>query len=180
MRKVFFFTAIFFSLTFIFCAQANKDINMNEVSELAKLSVDEILKNSPVETFAVEDYGRYVQGRNKPLVVFFYSNIDGPSQRLATLIRYIAPHYKNKMSFGRVKVVEKGKPEKIRTKMLASKYSLDDTPGILFYHKVGKVMVLEDEEYIDADFKEFRTPSMVLWKTYYKAVRKELDKLLAD
>jgi len=41
-------------------------------------------------------------------------------------------------------------------------------------------MVLEDEDYIDADFKEFRTPRMFLWKTYYNAVRKELDKLLAD
>ena len=28
--------------------------------------------------------------------------------------------------------------------------------------------------------KEFRRPSMLLWKVYYKAVRKELDKLLSD
>ena len=112
--------------------------------------------------------------------VFFYSNIDGPSQRLATLIRYIAPLYNNKLSFGRVKVVEEGKPEKIRAKQLASMCSLDHTPGILFYDNVGTEMVLEDEDYVDADFKEFRTPKMFLWKTYYKAVRKELDKLLAD
>jgi len=41
-------------------------------------------------------------------------------------------------------------------------------------------LVLEDEDYIDADFKEFRTPSMLLWSVYYSAVCKELDKLLAD
>jgi len=41
-------------------------------------------------------------------------------------------------------------------------------------------MILEDEDYVDADFKEFRTPKMFLWKTYYSAVRKELDQLLAD
>jgi hypothetical protein len=45
---------------------------------------------------------------------------------------------------------------------------------------VGTEMVLEDEVYIDPDFKEFRTPRMLLWKTYYTAIRKELDKLLAD
>ena len=167
-------------MTFVFGAQANDDINMNEVRKLAKLSVYEILMSSPIDTFSVEEYWKNVHGRDKPLVVFFYSNNHGPSQRLATLIRYIAPHYNNKLSFGRVKVVEKRKPEKNRAKQLAAMYSLDDTPGILFYDNVGKEMVLEDEDYIDADFKEFRSPRMLLWKTYYKAVRKELDKLLAD
>lgn len=180
MRKVFYCSAIIIFLVFCFRVQANEDINMNEVRELAKLSVDNILENSPVETFAIENYWRNIHGRNKPLVVFFYSNFDGPSQRLATLIRYIAPHYNNKLSFGRVKVVEKGKPDKMTAKELESTYSLDNTPGILFYDNVGTDMVLEDEDYIDADFKEFRTPKMLLWKTYYTAVRKELDKLLAD
>jgi len=41
-------------------------------------------------------------------------------------------------------------------------------------------MVLEKEGYINPDFKEFRTPLMLLWTTYYAAVRKELDRLLAD
>lgn len=180
MRKVFYCSAIIILLIFCFQVQANENINMNEVRELAKLSVDKILKNSPVDTFAMEDYWRNVHGRNKLLVVFFYSNFDGPSQRLATLIKYIAPHYHNKLSFGRVKVLEKGKPDKMTANRLASTYSLDNTPGILFYDNVGTDMVLEDEDYIDADFKEFRTPRMLLWKTYYTAVRKELDKLLAD
>ena len=53
-------------------------------------------------------------------------------------------------------------------------------PGILFYDNVGTKMVLEDEDYIDADFKEFRTHRMILWKKYYNAVRKELDKQLLE
>jgi len=180
MRKSFYFFAMIIFLVFCFRVQANEDINMNEVHELAKLSVDTILENSPVDTFAIEDYWKNVHGRNKPLVVFFYSNFDGPSQKLATLIRYIAPHYNTKLSFGRVKVLEKGNPDKVTADRLASMCSLDNTPGILFYDNVGTNMVLEDEDYIDADFKEFRTPKMLLWKTYYTAVRKELDKLLAD
>jgi len=40
--------------------------------------------------------------------------------------------------------------------------------------------VLEEEDYVDPDFKEFRTPQMFLWQTYYKAVRNALDALLAD
>lgn len=180
MRKVFFCTAIIIFFDLFFCAQANENINMKEVRELAKLPVEKILINSPVDTIDVKDYWSYVNSRHKPLVVFFYSNMDGQSQRLATLIKYVAPPYNNRMSFVRVKVVEEGKPEKNKAKRLASMYSLDDTPGILFYHIVGKKMVLDDEEYIDADFKEFRDPNMFLWKTYYKTVRKELNKLLAD
>jgi hypothetical protein len=180
MRKVFYCSAMIISLVFCFRVQADEGINMNEVRELAKLSVDTILENSPVDTFTMENYWKNVHGRNTPLVVFFYSNFDGPSQRLATLIRYIAPHYNTKLSFGRVKVLEKGKPNKVTSDRLASMYSLDKTPGILFYDNVGTDMVLEDEDYIDADFKEFRTPRMLLWKTYYTAVRKELDQLLAD
>ena len=153
---------------------------MNEVRELAKRSVDEILINSPGDIYIIKDYWSKVHGRGRPLIVFFYSNIDGPSQRLATLIRYIAPHYNNKLAFDRVKVVEKGNPDKIKAKRLASLYSLYTTPGILVCDNVGKDMVLEEEAYIDADFKEFRTPLMLLWKVCYAAVRKELDKLLAD
>ena len=180
MKYLFFFIAIIVPLTIVFGAQASEDIKMNEVRKLAKLSVDEILMNSPVDTFSIEGYWKHVHGRDKPLVVFFYSNIDGPSQRLATLIKYIAPDYSNMLSFGCVRVADKGKPEKNRAKELSSMYSLDDTPGILFYDNVGGKMVLEDEDYIDADFKEFRTPKMILWKQYYNAVRKELDKQLLE
>ncbi len=84
------------------------------------------------------------------------------------------------MAFRRVKVVETGKPDAKLRKDYEARYSLDKTPGILFYDNVGDKMVLEDEDYVDADFKEFRTPKMMLWKTYYSAVRKELDQLLAD
>lgn len=180
MRKLYILPAMVIFLSISFRVYADVNINMKEVRDLAKLPVDEVLEKSLVETFNIENYWGHVHGRKKPLVVFFYSNSDGTSQRLATLIRYIAPIYNNRLSFARVKVVEKGKPDKITAKELESRYSLDKTPGILFYDNVGADMVLEDEDYIDADFKEFRTPRMFLWRTYFSAVRKELDNLLAD
>ena len=87
---VFYWSALIIFLIFCFRVNANEDINMNDVRKLAKLSVDEILENSPIDTFSIENYWSNVHGRNKPLIVFFYSNFDGPSQRLATLIRYLA------------------------------------------------------------------------------------------
>ena len=157
-----------------------KDIDMAEVRKLANLPVDEILDGALVPEIEINKYWKTVRWRKRPKVVFFYSNNDAPSQRVATLIRFVAMEYSDRLAFRRVKVVEAGKPDAKLRKDLEARYSLDKTPGILFYDNVGDKMVLEDEDYVDADFKEFRTPRMLLWKTYYSAVRKELDQLLAD
>ena len=173
-------TLLLISLFFSGLVLASNEINMKEVRELAKNPVEEILETELIEALLPDSYWKSVHGRNKPLVVFFYSNNHGPSQRLATLIRYVYPHYASKLSFVRLKVSEKGPPDKDLAKQLNNSFSLDSTPGILFYDNVGSEMVLEDEDYIDADFKEFRTPNLLFWRTYYSAVRKELDALLAD
>jgi len=152
---------------------------MAEVRRLSKLRVEKILENSPVLDISLENYWSNVRGRKKPLVVFFYSNNDESSKRVATLIKYISPDYTKNIAFARVKVVENGKPDKATATKLASNFGLDKTPGILFYNNTGNEMALEDEDYVNPDFKEFRTPKMLLWKTYYSAVRKELDQLIA-
>jgi len=157
-----------------------KDINMVDVKKLAKLSVDEIFDGVPVPEININKYWETIRKRKMPKVVFFYSNNGGTSQRVATLIRFAAMDYSGRLAFRRVKVVEKGKPGAKLRKDLEARFSLDKTPGILFYDNIGDKMVLEDEDYVEADFKEFRTPKMLLWKKYYSAVRKELDKLLED
>jgi len=159
--------------------KTNPEIDMAKVRRLSKLSVEKILENSPVVDISLENYWSNVCGRKKPLVVFFYSNNDESSQRVATLIKYVSPDYTNNIAFNRVKVVENGKPDKATATKLASNFGLDKTPGILFYDNTGNEMALEDEDYVNPDFKEFRTPKMLLWKTYYSAVRKELDQLIA-
>lgn len=159
---------------------ADDGVNIIDIRRLAKLPVNEILLNSSIEIISTEHYWSKVSARKKPLVVFFYSDNHGDSQRLATLIKYVIPHYQDKLSFARVQVAEIGKPGKNTVNDLRVRYSLDKTPGILYYDNVGEKMVLEEEDYIEADFKEYRTPKMFIWKSYYSGVRRELDKLLSD
>jgi thiol-disulfide isomerase/thioredoxin len=155
-------------------------IDMATIKALALRPVDEVLANSPVSKIEIGKYWKEVRSRNRPMIVFFYSNIDGPSQRLATLVLYVAKEYANRIDFRCVKVIEKDLPSREESKQLDARFSLDSTPGVLFYDNVGDKLVLEQEGYINADYKEFRTPQMLLWKTYYAQVEKQLNKLLAD
>jgi len=161
-------------------AGAAEDIKMKDVRILAKLKVDGILKERSVLKAEVDHYWETVHKRDRPLIVFFYINQDSGSQRVATLIHYVAPDYKDRIQFRRIEVQGEGKPSREIQKDLQKRFGLDDVPGILFYDNVKGEMVLEEEDYIDADFKEFRTPGMIFWKRYLSGIRKELDELLAD
>ena len=155
-------------------------VDMSVVKALAQRPVDEILTNSPVSKVDIENYWNNVRSRNRPMIVFFYANNDSSSQRLATLVLYVAREYSNRIDFRCAKVSENGPPSKDYAKRLETQFSLDSTPGILFYDNIKNGLVLEQEAYIDADYKEFRTPQMFLWKTYYAEAKKALNKLLAD
>jgi hypothetical protein len=155
-------------------------VEQSILQQIARRPVSEILQDAPVPLIDINGYWRVVRDRPGPMVVFFYSNEDAESQRVATLVKYVALDYEGRIDFRRVEVAAKGKPSRELAKDLEKRFSLDATPGILFYDNVGKKMVLEKEDYVEADFKEFRTPAMLLWNVYYAAVRKELDKLLAD
>lgn len=158
----------------------NEKVDMSEVKALAQRPVDEILGNSSVSKIDIEKYWKELRGRNRPMIVFFYANHDSSSQRLATLVLYVAREYSSRIEFRCVKVSENGPPKKDYAKRLETQFSLDSTPGILFYDNVKNMLVLEQETYIDADYKEFRAPQMLLWKVYYAEATKALNKLLAD
>ncbi len=159
---------------------AGDQIDMSVVKALAQRPVDEILTNSSVSKVAIDTYWKELRGRNRPMIVFFYVNHDPSSQRLATLVQYVAREYSRRIDFRCVKVSENGPPSKDFAKRLEAQFGLDSTPGILFYDNSKQGLVLEQEAYIDADYKEFRTPQMFLWKTYYSEAKKALAKLLAD
>jgi hypothetical protein len=161
-------------------ADAAESIDMSKVRALAALPVKEILRDAPVRELDLANYWKTVRGNPRPVVVMFYSNVDPESQRLATLIRYVAIRYKDKFSTYGVMVAEKGKPLKTVAAEYAKNYSLDKTPGILFYDNDRGKMELEGEQYIDANFKEFRTPSLLFWKIYYNAVCSYIDKHILD
>ena len=157
-----------------------REVNMSEVRALAKLPVNEILKNTPVIELNQSNYWSSIHKSTKPVIVMFYSNQDQDSQNLATLVRYIASDYSNKILFCSFKVVDKGKPDQSVMKQMNKAYSLDKTPGVLFYDNDKGKMVLEQENYEVPTLKEYRTPGMLLWKTYYSEVRKTIDQNILD
>lgn len=159
---------------------AADDVDMSTVKALAALPVNEILRDSPVNELSRANYWKTVRGSSTPVVVLFYSNVDGESQRLATLVRYVAVKYKGRFAAYGVAVVDRGKPAKAIATDFERDYSLDKTPGILFYDNDRGRQVLEGEQYIEANFKEFRTPSLLLWKLYYNAVCSYIDKNILD
>lgn len=161
-------------------ASAADAIDMSKVRALADLPVKDIFRDSPVQNISRADYWKTIRESRRPVVVIFYSNVDPESQRLATLMRYVALRYADKFSTYGVMVVESGKPPKATAADFDESYSLERTPGVLFYDNDRGKMELEGEQYIEANFKEFRTPSMFLWKTYYNAVCGYVDKNILD
>jgi len=161
-------------------AHAAEDVDMATVRALAAEPVKDILRDSPVHELARASYWKTVHGAKTPVVVLFYSNLDGESQRLATLVRYVAAKYAGRFATYGVMVVDRGKPTKPIAADYEKVYSLEKTPGILFYDNDRGRQVLEGEEYIAASFKEFRTPSLLFWKTYYDAVCSYIDKNILD
>jgi len=159
---------------------AADDVDMSQVRTLAALPVKEILRDSPVQELTRANYWTTIHKSPIPVVVLFYSNVDGESQRLATLIRYVAIKYTGKFAAYGVTVVDNGKPAKAIATDYEKAYSLDKTPGVLFYDNDHGSPALEGEQYVDASFKEFRTPSLLFWKTYYNAVCSYVDKNILD
>jgi hypothetical protein len=120
---------------------AAKNIDMSKVRALAALPVTEILRDSPVRELPRASYWKTIRESPIPVVVMFYSNVDPDSQRLATLVRYISIKYKDKISTYRVMVVANGKPAEGIAADYEKSYSLDNTPGILFYDNDSGKMV---------------------------------------
>ena len=144
------------------------------------MPVSKIIGDSPIKKVTINNYLQSIRSQKKPIIVFFYANNDDESKRVASLLHFLSLEFKKKIDFASVEVSKDQKPNALEQEGLKKKFSLDHTPGILFYDKVGSKLVLEDEDYIEADFKEFRSPSLIMWKVYYRAVKKELEKLLAD
>jgi len=165
---------------FFFSVGTYSKVPMKEVRKLVKMPVDKILSDRPIKKVLVNKYWQSIKTKRKPVIVFFYANKDDESKRVASLLYFLSSEFKERIDFASVEVSKDQKPNTLEQKSLKKKFSLEHTPGILFYDNVGSELVLEDEDYIEADFKEFRSPSLVMWKIYYRAVKKELEKLLTD
>jgi hypothetical protein len=164
---------------FLPCAEADK-IDMKAVKELSKQPVTLILKNAPVKELVQENYWPSVRSGKEPAVVMFYTNIDQNSQNLATLIKYLSLEYGRKIRFFRYQVSGTGKPATMTMTQLEKLYSLDKVPGVLIYDNDTGEFVLEEEQYTVPAFKEYRTPGMMIWKVFYKKVKKIIEENILD
>ena len=88
MPAVFVTSLLLITIFFSGTVSAAKDINMKEVRGLAKFPVDQILETEAIEVLTLNHYWKSVHGRNKPLVVFFYSNNHIVTRRV-TNVRYL-------------------------------------------------------------------------------------------
>lgn len=156
------------------------EVNMAEVRALAARPVREILEATPFREIDDTRYWEAVRESKRPVVVMFYSNQDRDSQNLATLLRYVAVDYSDKITFYHFMVVPKGKPDRPTLTRMEKAYSLDKVPGTFFYDNDTGAMVLEKEDYTLPTFKEYRTPGMFLWNVYYSKIREYIDKHILD
>ena len=156
------------------------EVNMAEVRRLAENPVKTILLDAPVLKVNDATYQSLVFKSTKPVVVVFYADQDQDSRNLATLMRYLSVDFQQKITFCIYEVAEKKPIPNDLLARLQKTYSLDKVPGTFFYdNDKGKIEV-EREYYKVPSIREYRTPKMLFWKTYYETITKYINKDILD
>lgn len=142
---------------------------MSDVKRLALLSVDDIIRGTPITKITDSDYIRRIQNSEKPALVIFYTNREKRSRNLATLIRYLALDLYGKINFFAYKVSEEMPVSQEISSRLKKDYNLEKTPGTLFFnsrsddkrggYQIHKPLIID-----------YRTPTLFLWRRYYEIV----------
>jgi len=155
-------------------------INMTEVRRLAREPVETILASTPFGRVSDEDFATKVNGSPRPVVVLFYANQDEKSRNLATLARYLALEFGELISFYGYEVSPGPKVEREALAALQKRYGVKQVPATLFFDNDRGKIELEKADYSVPALTEYRTPSMLLWKTYHQAVRAYIVKEILD
>jgi len=153
---------------------------MAEVRKLAENPVRTILLEAPVLRVNDATYQNLVFKSTKPVVVIFYVDQDQDSRNLATLMRYLSVDFQKKITFCIYEVAEKRPIPNDLLARLQKTYSLDKVPGTFFYDNDKGKIELEREHYETPSLREYRTPKMLLWKTYYETITKYINKDILD
>jgi thiol-disulfide isomerase/thioredoxin len=155
-------------------------VDMTEVRRLAREPVETILAATPFDRVSDSDFSTMVFGSDRPVVVLFYASQDEKSRNLATLARYLALEFGRVISFYGYQVSPGAKAEPGTLAALQQKYGVKQIPATLFYDNDRGTIELEKDAYEVPTFTEYRTPSMLLWKTYHQAVRAYIIKDILD
>ncbi|MBW1800447.1 MAG: hypothetical protein JRJ85_06920 [Deltaproteobacteria bacterium] len=151
------------------------EIDIAEVKDLAKCPVDVIFRGAPITPISDTDYTEKIQQSTKPSVVIFYVNRDSRSQKLATLIRYLAIHFHEKINFYAYRVSKKNPIRNAVASAMQQHYSLDRIPGTFVYVRENEENFLKKGMFNKPKIKEYMIPSMFLWETYYNTAVKYIQ-----
>ena len=155
-------------------------VDMTEVRRLAREPVEAILSGVPVSRVTDKNYRTMVHDSPHPVVVVFYANQEEKSRNLATLVRYLALEFSQVISFYGYEVTPGASVERRAFGALQKQYGIKQVPATLFYDNDRGKIELEKTDYSVPTFTEYRTPSMLFWKTYHHAVREYIRKSILD
>jgi hypothetical protein len=150
------------------------------VRRLAREPVETIFSGVPIGRVTDADYWKTVRGSPKPVVVIFYANHDERSRNLATLARYLALEFHEVVGFYGYRIAAGAAPEPAALARVDKQYGVKKIPASLFYDNDRGKMELEKTDYSIPLMLEYRTPSMLFWKTYHQAIREYIEKNILD
>jgi hypothetical protein len=155
-------------------------VDMAEVRHLAREPVETILSGAPVGRISDADYRKAVHDSPRPVVVVFYANQDEKSRNLATLVRYLALEFSQVITFYGYRVTAGATVERDALAALQKRYGVKQIPATLFYDNDRGRIELEKADYSVPTLAEYRTPSLLFWRTYHQAIRDYIQKSILD
>jgi thiol-disulfide isomerase/thioredoxin len=156
------------------------EFDMTEVRRLAKEPVQAILKGTPFAEVTDADYQKKVKDDTHPVIVLFYADRDEKSRNLATLARYIAADFGDKISFVAYRASPGAQVDKATLQRLQKAYGVKQIPATFFYDNDKGKMELERTNYTVPTLAEYRTPSALFFKIYYNTLHDYIIKHILD
>jgi hypothetical protein len=155
-------------------------IDMAEVRRLAQQPVGAIFRGTAFVDVTDVDYREKVNGSPRPVLVIFYADRDEKSRNLATLARYLAQDFSSKIGFYGYRASDAASADRPTLERLRQLYGVRQIPATLFYDNDRGKMELERTDYDVPTLAEYRTPSMLFFRTYYTATHKYITDQILD
>jgi hypothetical protein len=155
-------------------------IDMGEVRRIARQPVSGILQGTQIAGITDADYRQKVESSSRPVIVVFYAENDEKSRNLATLARYLAQDFSSRIGFYAYRASDASGVDRNTLERLTKDYGIRQIPATLFYDNDRGKIELERTYYDTPTLVEYRTPSMLFFRTYYNAIHKYVTESILD
>jgi hypothetical protein len=95
-------------------------------------------------------------------------------------VRYLALEYAEVIAFYGYRVTAGTTAERTALADIDRRYGVKRLPATLFYDNDTGKMELERTEFSVPTMLEYRTPSVLFWRTYHQATREYIEKNILD